>query len=149
MPRTLAVQRSFLGIIALITVFASAAGCDRSTSKLTADQEQRFQSEGITRRADDLTFRYTRDPGGRGERWENRRASIVVTRSSLLIHKNEKIGIEITPRTRKDVAVQRSGGRLRIRTGRGRSEEIWSFEPPTDAEGWAADIRNVIKAHNP
>lgn len=97
------------------------------------------------RRGDDLDFRYTRDPGGRAERWENRRASIVVTRSSLLIHKNQKLGLEITPRTQRDVAVQRSGNRVRIRSGRGASEEVWSFVPPDDAPGWANDIRALIK----
>ena len=90
-------------------------------------------------------FRFTRDPGGRNERWEDRRASIVVTDSSLLIHKNEKVGLTITPRTRRDVAVQRSGGRIRVRSGRGRSEEIWSFEPESDVEGWTRDIRAVMQ----
>ena len=69
----------------------------------------------------------------------------MVTRSSLLIHKNEKVGVEITPRTRREISVQRSGNRIRIRAGTGKSEEIWSFEPPDDANGWAIDIRNVIK----
>jgi hypothetical protein len=121
------------------------AACDRSTSRLSAEQQRRFQSEGIRRRADDIVFRFTRDPGGRSERWEDRRASIVVTDSSLLIHKNEKVGLEVTPRTRRDVAVQRSGGRIRIRSGRGRAEELWSFDPGSDAEGWTRDIRATMK----
>ena len=121
-------------------------GCrDEGTARLTPDQEQRYATEGVARRAADLTFRYTKDPGGRGERWENRRASIVVTRSSLLIHKNEKVGLEITPRTQREVSVQRSGQRVRIRSGTGRSEEVWSFEPPSDADAWTSDIRAVIK----
>lgn len=120
-------------------------GCDRSTSRLTADQQARFQSEGIRRRADDIIFRFTRDPGGRSERWEDRRASIIVTDSSILIHKNEKVGLEVTPRTRREVSVQRTGGRLRLRSGSGRSEEIWSFQPERDAEGWTRDIRAVLK----
>lgn len=95
---------------------------------------------------DDAMFRYTRDPGGRDERREDRRASIIVTGSTVLIHKNEKLGIEITPRTRRNLAVERSGTRIRIRSGTGRSEEIWSFEPGDDAASWAADIRNVINA---
>jgi hypothetical protein len=121
-------------------------GCDASTSRLSAQQESQFEAEGIKRRADDIVFRYTKDPGGRGERREERRASIIVTGSSLLIHKNEKIGVEITPRTRRDIAVERSGERIRIRTGRGRSEEIWSFVVPEDVAGWAADIRSVVNA---
>jgi len=121
-------------------------GCETSTSKLSAAQESRFQSEGIKRRADDVVFRYTKDPGGRDERREDRRASIIVTGGTVLIHKNEKVGLEITPRTRRELSVERSGSRVRIRSGRGRSEEIWSFEPQDDVAGWATDIRNVMNA---
>ena len=126
-----------------VTLFSS---CETTTSKLSSDQVKRFEAEGITRSADDIVFRFTRDAGGRSERREDRRASIVVTRQSVLIHKNDKVGVEVTPRTRRDVSVQRSGNRIRIRTGSGRSEEIWSFEPPDDAAGWASDIRNVIQS---
>ena len=127
------------------TMLLSMSACDRSTSHLSAEQERRFQSEGIRRKADDINFRFTRDPGGRSERWEDRRASIIVTDSSLLIHKNAKVGLEVTPRARREILVQRSQGRIRIRTGRGRSEEIWSFEPQSDAEGWMRDIRAVVQ----
>ena len=127
---------------ATLTVFGA---CDRSTSRLTAEQQALYQAEGIRRRADDIVFRFTRDPGGRGERREDRRASIIVTGASLLIHKNEKVGLEVTPRTRRQVAVERSGGRIRLRSGRGRSEEIWSFEPESDADGWVKDIRETLK----
>jgi hypothetical protein len=137
--------RRSAALASLAVLAAVTASCDRSTSRLSAEQERRFQSEGIRRKEDDIVFRFTRDPGGRSERWEDRRASIIVTDSSVLIHKNEKIGLEITPRTRRDVTVQRSGGRIRIRSGKGRSEEIWSFEPQTDAEGWATDIRATIR----
>ena len=129
----------------LIASLVAPGGCDTSTARLSAEQQRRFETEVITRRADDVTFRYTRDPGGRDERREDRQASIVVTQSSLLIHKNEKVGLEITPRTRREVSVERSGTRIRIRSGKGKAEEIWSFEAPDDATGWAADIRNVIK----
>ena len=132
-------------IFAAILLLAASA-CNQSTSQLTAEQQARFQSEGIKRQADDLVFRFTRDPGGRSERWDDRRASIIVTGSSVFIHKNEKVGVEITPRTQREVAVQRSGDRVRIRTGRGRSEEVWSFVPPDNAAGWTEDIRAVIKA---
>jgi hypothetical protein len=57
-----------LALIALVSV----AGCDTSTSKLTQEQEQRFATEGVLRRADDQHFRFTTDPGGRSERWEDR-----------------------------------------------------------------------------
>jgi hypothetical protein len=102
--------------------------------------------ESVVRRAADLMFRYTEAPGRRGSRWEDRRASIVVTPSTILIHKNAKIGLEITPRTRREVSVQREGRRVRLRAGRGRAEELWSFEPPDgDAEGWARDLRAVLR----
>lgn len=133
-----------LQALTMIGVAFCLSACDVSTSKLTAEQEKRFAAEGVVRRADDLMFRYTRDPRGSSERWENRKASIVVTRSSLLIHKNAKVGLEITPRTQRDLSVQRSGTRLRVRAGRGQSEEVWSFEPPDDPEGWARDIRALV-----
>ena len=138
--------RSARWALAVAAAMVPAACGDDNTARLTPEQEQRFASEGIVRRADNLNFRYTRDPSGRGERWENRRASIVVTKSSLLIHKNEKTGLEITPRTQRDVAVERSRERVKIRSGRGRSEEVWSFEPSSDAAGWATDIRTLLKA---
>jgi hypothetical protein len=75
--------------------------------------------------------------------------SIVVMRQTILIHKNEKIGLEITPRTRKVTGVERRGQRIRIRVGHGRSAEIWSFVAPEDAEGWAHDLRAVMKTSAP
>jgi hypothetical protein len=62
----------------------------------------------------------------------------------VIIHKNEKLGLEITPRTRRYVAVRRDGNRVRISAGGGGSAEIWSFVPPEDPAGWAGDIRSVI-----
>ena len=129
-----------------LSLIALGGACDRGTAELTQEQQARFQSEGIVRKADDLEFRYTRDPGGRDERREDRRASIVVTKSSILVHKNEKLGLEITPRTRREVSVERSGDRIRLRSGRGRSEEIWSFVPPDDPAGWTSDLRSVTGA---
>jgi hypothetical protein len=125
------------------------SACSRTTARLSPEQEKLFAAEGVVRKADDVVFRYTSDPGRRSERWENRRASIVVTHSSLLIHKNEKVGLWVTPRTQKPVAVERTGDRIRIRSGSGRSEEIWSFEPESDAPGWTADIRAVTNPPAP
>ena len=130
----------------LIASVLFMGACNRGTAALTPEQEARFQAEGVVRRADDVEFRYTRDPGGQSERREDRRASIIVTKSTVLIHKNEKLGLEITPRTRRETAVERSGERVRVRSGRGQAEEIWSFVPPNDAAGWAADLRAVIGA---
>jgi hypothetical protein len=122
-------------------------GCGvESTAKLPATLETRVTQEGVRRRAADIVFRYTEAPGRRGTRWEDRRASIVVTPTTVLIYKNAKIGLEITPRTRRDVAVERDGRRIKIRAGQGRSEELWSFEPPDgDVAGWAKDLRTLTQ----
>lgn len=129
-------------------VFALSAalfGCRERSGALTPAQRERFASEGIRRQAEDLIFRYTDHPGRRDARWEDRLASIVVTGASMLVHKNEKVGVEITPRSRRWAEVERSGNRVRIRVGRGRTEELWSFVPPDDPAGWAEDIRAAIR----
>jgi hypothetical protein len=115
--------------LAALLALALAGACRESTGALSPDLERRFAQETVVRRAADLLFRYTRDPGGRSELREDRLASVVVTRTTVLVHKNDKVGVEITPRS-----------------GRGRSEELWSFVPPDDPAGWAADIRAVIRA---
>ena len=121
------------------------AGCHESTGALPREREEQLAAQNIRRRAPDLIFRFTRDPGGYQEFREDRPASIVVTDSSVLIHKNEKVGLEITPRSRRYYDVERERERVRIRSGAGRREEIWSFIPPSDPEGWTADIRAVIR----
>ncbi len=122
-------------------------GCGaESTARLPADLEARVEREGVVRRAADLTFRYTEAPGRRSTRWEDRRASIVVTPITILIHKNSKVGLEVTPRTRRDVTIERDGRRVRVRVGQGRAEVLWSFEPPDgDAEGWTRDLRAAVR----
>ena len=129
-----------------VALVLAVTSCDTTTSKLSPATEQRLSAEGIVRRADDLDFRYTRDAGGRDTRWETRRASIIVTGKSVLIHKNEKIGLEITPATRRYVDVARDGSRVRIRAGSGRSQEVWSFEPGADPAAWTDGIRSVVRA---
>jgi len=130
----------------LCTVGLVACGEPRSTAELPPQVEARIAQEGVVRRAADLMFRYTEAPGRRSARWEDRRASIVVTPTTILIHKNAKVGLEITPRTRRDLAIEREGSRVRLRAGRGRSEELWSFVPPDgDAAGWARDMRAVTR----
>ena len=119
---------------------------ERSTAKLEPETGKRLAAEGIVRRADDLIFRYTFGAGRRNAGWEDRRASIVVTRSSVLVHKNAKVGLDIRPGHADRYSVERSGNRVRIRSGAGQSAEIWSFEPPGDAAGWTADIRSAIHA---
>ena len=139
-PITATAQISlFLGLL--------ACGDPRSTAELPTQLEARMASEGVLRRAADLTFRYTEAPGRRRARWEDRRASIVITPRTILIHKKSKIGLEITPRTRRDVAVEREGSRVRLRTGRGRAEQLWSFVPPDgDVTGWTKDLRAVTRS---
>ena len=132
---------------ATIVSLTLVAGCgNRSTAGLEPATEARLAGEGIVRRADDLIFRYTVGAGRSNAGWEDRRASIVVTRSSVLIHKNAKVGIDIRPGAADRYSVERSGNRIRIRSGAGRNGEIWSFEPPGDAPGWTADIRSAIHA---
>ena len=121
------------------------AACSQKTGALTPSEQQRIDSEGVVRRADDLIFRYTHDVGRRDAGWEDRKASIIVTKQSVIIHKNEKLGLELTPRTRRYVQVRRDGDRIRISAGGGASAESWSFVPPDDPAGWAADIRAVVK----
>jgi hypothetical protein len=132
--------------LALVFALAAAlAGRREHSGALTPAERERFAAEGLRRQADDLVFRYTDHPGRRDARWEDRLASIVVTGATVLVHKNEKVGVEITPRTRRWAAVERSGPRVRIRIGQGRTEELWSFVPPDDPSGWADDIRAVIR----
>jgi hypothetical protein len=132
------------GAIALLALGLLA--CSSDTSRLSPEQEAQFGAEGIAHRADNVWFRYTHDAGTRAAGWEDRRGSIVVTRQTVLIHKNQKVGIEISPGSRRAYDVERDGGRVRISAGSGKSREVWSFEPPDDALGWARDIRTVIRS---
>ncbi len=139
-------RRWIASAAAVLVCLLAGTQCAQDTSKLTPEQEARFQQEGITRRADNIVFHYTREHGYRREdRRENRVASILVTPRTVLIHKNGKIGIEITGRSRRFYDVRRRGTRVLIHAGSGRSGEVWSFEPPEDAEGWTRDIRTVIR----
>ena len=133
------------GFLLACAAALALAACGEKTGALTAAQQQRLDSEGIVRRADDLIFRYTHDAGSRDAGWEDRKASIIVTGQSVIIHKNEKLGLEINPRTRRAVQVRRDGARVRISAGGGRSAESWSFVPPDDAAGWTEDIRKVLR----
>lgn len=132
--------------LALTGLVLVAACTPADTSLLTPALAQRFEQEGVLRRADNATFRWTIGAGTRRGEWEDRVASIIVTRQTVYLHKNEKLGIEITPRSRREYKVERDGDRVRIRVGTGRNEELWSFIPPDgDAPGWTTDIRAVIR----
>ncbi len=122
-------------------------GCVPGTGALPPELEQRLVAEGIVRRADDQVFRYTYySRSTRGNRWEERDASVIITPRTLLIHKNGRIGLELTPATRKAVEISRNADRLTIAAGSGQSRVSWSFRPPDDAEGWASDARAMLKA---
>ena len=110
------------------------------TSRLAPARDSALVAEGVRFRAANLTFRFTDDAGG-----ENRIASIVVTDRTVLIHKNDKVGIEITPASRRVYQVNREAERVRITAGSGRGREVWSFVPPSDAPGWTDAIRAVIR----
>ena len=137
--------RDGVAILHGIAIALFAVACQERTGELAPAYETRFADEGIARHAEDLVFRFTRNPGTRREIREDRLASVVVTRKSVLIHKNEKVGLEITPRSRRFYAVERERNRVRVRAGEGRTEEVWSFEAPDDPAGWVADIRAVIR----
>ena len=126
---------AFLLLVAL-------TGCAQETGHLDAGQEQRLAAEGITRRANNLIFHHTR---GGGARWEERRASIVVTHGTVLIHRNGDVEFLYVPSSRRRCEVHRDHTRVRISAGSGRSAEVWSFEPPEDPEGWTADIRSTLR----
>jgi hypothetical protein len=128
-----------------LALLLGVLACSGDTSHLTPEQESRFATEGIRRRAANVWFRYTHDAGTRSAGWEDRLGSIVVTNQTVLVYKNQKVGIEITPTRRRVYEVSRDGARVRIGAGSGKSREVWSFGPPDDPAGWAEDIRTVIR----
>ena len=131
-------------LLSLLSLVVLLAACHRTTGALSPELTARFEAESIVHRADDQLFRYTYfSRSTRGSRWEDREASILVTRSSVFIHKNEKVGLDLTEATRKATEVRRDGDRVIISAGSGQSRVSWSFRPPQDAEAWTRDIRAV------
>ena len=137
-----ALTRRFVACLALALL---SVGCQK-TGKLSPELQARFEKEGIARRADDLTFRRTRAAGERDSGWDEKRASIVVTRESVFLHVNGKPLVEITPLSTGYYDIHRDHDRLSLRAGSGKSALSWSFRPPDDADAWAVDIRTVIKS---
>lgn len=127
---------------ALVLVLA----CTPDTARLEADQEARLVAQGIVLRADNLVFRHSQDVGRRDARHRDRRASIVVTRQSVLIHERGYVDFLIEPTSRRWVEVHRDSDRVRINAGTGGNTEVWSFVPPDDAGPWVRAIRDVIRA---
>ncbi len=128
-----------------ISLALLSAGCQRKTGKLSPELQTRFDQEGITHRADDLTFRHTNVGDRRDSGWDEKRASIIVTSASVFLHANGKPFVEITPRSTGYYLVQRDHDRISLRAGGGKSAQSWSFRPPEDADKWTTDIRAVIK----
>ena len=131
-------------LLICLTLGFVVTGCQK-TGKLSPELSARFEKEGITRRADDLTFRRTTAVGQRDSTWEDRRASIVVTHETVFLHVNGKPLVEITPRSTGFYEIHRDHDRLSLRAGGGKSGANWSFRPPDDPEGWTEDIRALIK----
>ena len=131
-------------LLICLTLGFVVTGCQK-TGKLSPELSARFEKEGITRRADDLTFRRTTAVGHRDSTWEDRRASIVVTHETVFLHVNGNPLVEITPRSTGFYEIHRDHDRLSLRAGGGKSSANWSFRPPDDPEGWTEDIRALMK----
>jgi hypothetical protein len=115
------------------------------TGHLQQSVQTQLAGEGIVRRADDQQFRYTYySRSTRGNRWEERDASIIVTRARVYIFKNEKVGLDLDRDSRKKSEVRREGDRIVIAAGSGQSRVSWAFRPPDDADGWVRDIRTAL-----
>ena len=132
------------GIVVCLALAFLSVGCQK-TGRLSPELQGRFEKEGIAHRADDLTFRRTRPAGQRDSGWDEKRASIVVTRESVFLHVNGKPLVEITPRSTGYYEVHRDHERIALRAGSGKSALSWSFRPPDDADTWTKDIRAVIQ----
>jgi hypothetical protein len=132
--------------VVLLTAMAAATvapGCSPDTRRLTPEWQQRADTEGVVRRADNVIVRHTRREGPYDTGYKDRLASVLVTKGTVLIHQGERVLLELTPRTRRLIEVRRDKSRIRIRTMGKRLTEVFSFEPREDAAGWATDVRAV------
>lgn len=129
--------------VVLAACLLALPACARDTSKLTAELDSRLETEGVVLRGPNLVFRHSRGSGTYDARWEERRASIVVSTQTVLIHDDRRTLLELTPRTRRAIQVRRDRDRLRIRAGEGRNADTWSFQPPDSLDAWADAIRAV------
>lgn len=132
-----------------VALALACSGCARDTSALPDELAARLDHEGVVRRADNLRFRRTRHPGGPRTTWADKRASLIVTRQTVLVHVNGKPLVEITPRSTGAYDIHRDHDRLQLRAGTGAAETSWSFRPGPDPDGWARDIRAVIRGGPP
>ena len=138
--------RTVLSAVAVLAAIALVPACaPPDTSRLSPEQQQRLAAEGIVRRGDNLPFRYTHRISGMRDGWEEYPASIVVTSQTILIHQNDRLLLEITPRSTGEYSVRREGDRVTLRAGSGGSVRNWAFHPAKGAVEWATDLRAVIK----
>jgi hypothetical protein len=133
------------GLATCVFLALFTTGCQKKTGQLSAELQARFEKEGIAHRADDLVFRRTHVAGEQDGSWDEKRASIVVTSTSVFLHENGKPLVEITPRSTGFYEVHREKDRISLRAGSGKSALSWSFRPPGDADKWTIAIRSVIK----
>jgi len=130
----------------LVLASVSVNACSGGPVRLTPELQQRFDTEGIVRRADKVFFRYSHDLGTPRSGWEEWPATLIVTHRTIFIHDGVRIRLEITPRSTGEYRVRREGGRVSVRAGSGRSGRSWAFHPPDDPERWVKDLRAVIEA---
>jgi len=131
-------------LVALAGAMASCAPSD--TSRLTPALEQRVAAETLVVRLDNVLIRRSHDVGRGDAGYREGVASVLVTRQSVLIHRNGDIGFEIDARSRRALEVHRRGQRVRINSGAGASTEVWSFEVAGDSAEVVTDaIRDVIR----
>lgn len=132
-----------LAIVALLAGSLLAPACATDTSALSEAWRQRLEAEEVLRRADNVVVRHTQTKGRYETGYKDRLASVIVTRGTVLIHQRDRVLLELTPRTRRNLEVRREGDRIRIRAVGKTQIEVFSFRPPEDAAGWVADVRAV------
>ena len=134
-------RRLFMPIVLLAFVVA----CHPLSDGLPREYARRFAAEGIVREARRQVFRYTYfSQASQRPRWEERDASIIITKRSVFIHKLDKVGLDLTVTSRKVMEVRRNGDRVIVGSGSGQSKVTWSFRPAEDAGGWVTSILAVI-----
>ena len=87
------------GLATCVFLALFTTGCQKKTGQLSPELQARFEKEGVAHRADDLTFRRTHVAGDQEGSWDEKRASIIVTSTSVFLHENGKPLVEITPRS--------------------------------------------------
>ena len=123
---------------------AVAGGCGpRTTSALPPALARRLDAEGIVRRDDDATIRWTH--GGARREWDQGVASIVLTRATFVIHKDARVLFEVTPANRSRWRVRRDHDRVVVGGAGGATRASWSWRPRDgDADGWTRAVRATL-----